>query len=90
MTIFVTLFELHPPRRYHFNTNLLLAPVTKALKWADGAAVRAELSGQVEALLGPKTEADLAPPEKKKKAKVGALGATATASCLFCKALCCD
>ncbi|WIA16884.1 hypothetical protein OEZ85_013812 [Tetradesmus obliquus] len=55
--------------RYHFNTNLLLAPVTKALKWADGAAVRAELSSQVEALLGPKTEADLAPPEKKKKPK---------------------
>jgi glutaminyl-tRNA synthetase len=56
--------------RYHFNTNLLLAPVTKALKWADGAAVRAELAAQVEALLGPKTEADLAPPEKKKKPKV--------------------
>lgn len=55
--------------RYHFNTNLLLAPVTKALKWADGAAVRAELSFQVEALLGHKTEADLAPPEKKKKPK---------------------
>ncbi|KAF6264766.1 tRNA synthetases class I, catalytic domain-containing protein [Scenedesmus sp. NREL 46B-D3] len=54
---------------YHFNTNLLLAPVTKALRWADGAAVRAELAAQVEALLGPKTEADLAPPEKKKKPK---------------------
>jgi hypothetical protein len=58
------------PCRYHFNTNLLLAPVTKSLKWADGAAVRAELATQVEALLGPKTEADLAPPEKKKKPKV--------------------
>jgi hypothetical protein len=33
--------------------------------------VRAELAAQVEALLGPKTEADLAPPEKKKKPKVG-------------------
>lgn len=62
---------LHPTNhRYHFNTNLLLAPVTKQLKWADGAAVRAELLAAVEALLGPKTEADLKPPEKKKKPKV--------------------
>jgi hypothetical protein len=30
----------------------------------------AELSAQVEALLGPTTEADLTPPEKKKKPKV--------------------
>ena len=35
------------------------------------AAVRAELMSAVEALLGPKTEADLKPPEKKKKTKVG-------------------
>jgi glutaminyl-tRNA synthetase len=56
--------------RYHFNTNLLVAPITKQLRWADGAAVRAELMSAVEALLGPKTEADLKPPEKKKKTKV--------------------
>jgi hypothetical protein len=31
MTAIVTLFDLHPPRRYHFNTNLPLAPVIKAL-----------------------------------------------------------
>jgi glutaminyl-tRNA synthetase len=63
-----------PPNihRYHFNTNLLLAPITKQLKWAEGAAVRAELLAAVEALLGPKTEADLKPPEKKKKPKVRA------------------
>lgn len=47
----------------------MLAPVTKSLKWADGAAVREELSKQVEALLGPKTEADMKPLEKKKKPK---------------------
>lgn len=31
--------------------------------------MREELSKQVEALLGPKTEADMKPPEKKKKLK---------------------
>lgn len=55
--------------RYHMNLNILLGQATKALKWADGAAVRAVLEQQVEALLGPKTEADLKPPEKKKKSK---------------------
>jgi len=40
------IYELPVPR-YHFNTNLLLAGITKALKWADGAAVRAELAQQV-------------------------------------------
>ncbi|KAF8065733.1 Glutamine--tRNA ligase [Scenedesmus sp. PABB004] len=55
--------------RYQFNTNVLLAPVTKALRWADGGSVREELVRQVEALLGPKTEDDLKPPEKKKKPK---------------------
>lgn len=32
--------------------------------------MRAELLAAVESLLGPKTEADLKPPEKKKKPKV--------------------
>ena len=49
---------------------MLVAGINKSLKWADGAAVRVELQQQLEALLGPKTEADLKPPEKKKKAKV--------------------
>lgn len=31
--------------------------------------MRGELTAQVEALLGPKTEADLKPPEKRKKPK---------------------
>ena len=34
-------------RRYHFNTNTLMPGISKALKWADGAAVRAELVKQV-------------------------------------------
>lgn len=53
------------------NTNIMLAGITKQLKWADGAKVREVLAAAVETLLGPKTEADLAPPpDKKKKAKV--------------------
>ncbi|KAG2491132.1 hypothetical protein HYH03_010575 [Edaphochlamys debaryana] len=55
--------------RYRVNMNMLLGAVTRKLKWADGAAVRATLESAVEALLGPKTEADLAPPEPKKKVK---------------------
>ncbi|KIY99203.1 glutaminyl-tRNA synthetase [Monoraphidium neglectum] len=56
--------------RYHMNTNVLLAGITKQLKWADGGKVREVLAAAVEELLGPKTEADLAPPpDKKKKAK---------------------
>ena len=62
--------------RYHLNTNLLLAGITKKLKWADGAKVREALAAAVEALLGPKTEADLAPPPPKKKAPKAAAAAT--------------
>ena len=56
-------------RRYHFNVSQLLGHVRMELKWADVGAARAELEAQVAALLGPKTDADLAPPEKKKKPK---------------------
>lgn len=56
-------------RRYHVNLNILLGQVRGVLKWAEVPAVKAELDSQVAALLGPKTEADLAPPEKKKKPK---------------------
>jgi len=51
------------------NTNILLAGITKQLKWADGGKVREQLAAAVEKLLGPKTEADLAPPPEKKKVK---------------------
>lgn len=55
--------------RYHTNMNPLLGQVRNVVRWADVAAMRAELDAQVAALLGPKTEADLAPLEKKKKEK---------------------
>jgi glutaminyl-tRNA synthetase len=54
-------------QRYHCNLNILLGQVRAALKWADISLARAELDTQVVALLGPKTEEDLKPPEKKKK-----------------------
>jgi glutaminyl-tRNA synthetase len=53
-------------QRYHANLNILFAQTRRVVKWGEVAAVRAELEAQVAALLGPKTEADLAPLEKKK------------------------
>eukprot|EP00798_Chlamydomonas_sp_ICE-L_P030329 gene30329-35322_t len=55
--------------RYHCNTNIILGGITRSLKWAEGATVRAELEAQVAVLLGPKTEEDLKPPPEKKKVK---------------------
>ena len=46
---------------------MLMAEVRKTLKWADGKAVKSEIDVQVLDLLGPKTEADLAPPPKVEK-----------------------
>ena len=59
--------------RYHANTSLLLAGVKARLKWAEGAEIKRELDAQVAALLGPKTEADLVKPDKKKAKKVRSL-----------------
>jgi hypothetical protein len=58
--------------RYHVNMGVLLAAVKAALKWADGAEVKRELDKQILELLGPKTEQDLAKPDKKKKKVVSA------------------
>lgn len=55
--------------RYHTNLNALLGQVRTRVKWADVGAARSELETQVASLLGPKTEADLAPPVKDKKKK---------------------
>ena len=54
-------------KRYRFNSGLLMSDVRKKLKWADGKAVKNEIDIQILDLLGPKTEADLAPPPKEKK-----------------------
>lgn len=57
--------------RYRFNYFPLMQAVRNELKWADGKAVKNEMDLMVMNLLGPKTEADLAPPPAKsdKKAK---------------------
>lgn len=57
-------------RRYFFPVGKLLGEVKKRLKFADGATVKRETEAQVEALLGPKTEADLQKPAPVKKVKV--------------------
>merc|ERR1719312_1244631 len=67
-------------KRYRFNTGLLMADVRKSLKWADGKAVKSEIDIQVLDLLGPKTEADMAKPEKKAKAPKAAAPAATSAS----------
>ena len=54
-------------KRYRFPVGQLMAEVRKKLPWADGKAVKSEFDVQVLDMLGPKTEADLAPPPKKEK-----------------------
>lgn len=67
--------------RYRFNVGRILTEVRSKLPWADGKAVKSEVDVQIFDLLGPKTEADLAPPpkaEKKPKEKKTAPAAKAT------------
>lgn len=46
-----------------------MSEVRNKLKWADGKVIKSEMEIQVLSLLGPKTEADLAPPPKTEKVK---------------------
>ena len=55
--------------RYRFNVFPLMSDVRNRLKWADGKVIKSEMEIQVLSLLGPKTEADLAPPPKVEKVK---------------------
>lgn len=48
--------------------------VRKSLKWADGKAVKSEIEVQLLVLLGPKSDADLAPAPKQKQAKAKPAG----------------
>ena len=54
-------------KRYRFNVGQMMAGVRKKLPWADGKAIKNEFEIQRLDLLGPKTDADLAPPPKKEK-----------------------
>ena len=55
-------------KRYRFPVGQLMGQVRQKLAWADGKAIKSEFDVQVLDMLGPKTEADLAPPPKKEKA----------------------
>ena len=57
-------------KRYRFSLGIIMAEMKKALKFADGKAVKAEVDRQILELLGPKTEQDLAKPVKEKSNKV--------------------
>ena len=56
-------------KRYRFNTGLMQRDIMKNLRFAEGKTVSALITEKVAALLGPKTEADLAKPKKVKKQK---------------------
>lgn len=56
-------------KRYRFNTGLLQKGIMEKLGFADGKRVNKLIKENVEALLGPKTEADNAKPKKVKKPK---------------------
>ncbi|KAM3968219.1 glutaminyl-tRNA synthetase [Aphomia sociella] len=59
-------------KRYRFNAGIIMQAVRSELPWADGKAIKSEVDVQILDLLGPKTEADLAPPPKaEKKSKTG-------------------
>ena len=64
-------------KRYRFNVGLLMGEIRNSLKWADGKVVKSEIDIQLLSLLGPKTEADLAPPAKVEKASKPAAAAAA-------------
>lgn len=56
-------------KRYKFNVGNLMQEIRKQLLWADGKVIKSEVDNQILGLLGPKTEADLAPVQKQKKVK---------------------
>ncbi|CAK1578394.1 unnamed protein product [Parnassius mnemosyne] len=59
-------------KRYRFNSGTIMQAVRAELCWADGKAIKNEVDIQILDLLGPKTEADLAPiPKTDKKTKSG-------------------
>ncbi|XP_026326443.1 probable glutamine--tRNA ligase isoform X2 [Hyposmocoma kahamanoa] len=62
-------------KRYRFNAGIVMQAVRADLPWADGKAIKNEVDIQIFDLLGPKSEADLAPPPKTdKKGKSGDAG----------------
>ena len=54
-------------QRYRFNVGKILQDMRGLLPWADGKALKNEVDVQIFDLLGPKNEADLAPPPKADK-----------------------
>jgi len=57
-------------KRYRYNMGVVMSEARKSdLKWADGKSVKDAIDSAVLSLLGPKTEADLAPVKKEKTKK---------------------
>lgn len=56
-------------KRYRFNTGIMQRGIMEKLRFADGKLVSSNIRTKVEALLGPRTEADNVKPKKAKKPK---------------------
>lgn len=56
-------------KRYKFNIGGLMQEVRKKLPWGDGKMIKNEMDSQILTILGTKTDADLVPIQKQKKAK---------------------
>ena len=56
-------------KRFWVNTGQLTAEVMNALEWGERKVVKSEVDLQLLGKLGPKTEADLAPPKAEKTPK---------------------
>lgn len=64
-------------RRYRFNTAIVQRAVMEEYKFVEGKDVRAIIVDRMAAILGPKTEADNAKPQKQKKLKPAKVAAPA-------------
>ena len=71
--LFIYYFKAHEEdlvkQRYRFNVGMLLGKARIEIPFVDGKKLKSELDLQILEKLGPKTDADLAKPQKKKAEK---------------------
>lgn len=72
------IFDELVDRRYRYNTGILQRRIMEDLRFADGKVINELIRQNVEQILGPKTEQDLAKPAKVKKPKIKPQKTTAT------------
>ncbi|EAL62672.1 glutamine-tRNA ligase [Dictyostelium discoideum AX4] len=67
-------------KRYQFNIGGILMEIKNSLKWANAKDIKEEVDAAILSLLGPKTDADKAPPAKPVKPTTPTAVATTTAA----------